>query len=244
MTTLFSYLPLLAFITMPTFKSNQLKYQRVKTAYDKKYELINTYLKNIGMDVNSLNIFIRAFKHEKKLELWGSDAKSDTFTLIKEYDFCSSSGKPGPKRKQGDLQIPEGIYYIDRFNPLSKFHLSLGINYPNRSDKILGADKPGGDIFIHGNCVTIGCIPITDDKIEELYVYAVEAKNNGQNHIPVHIYPFKMNEDAWKTLEIQFRSQHELLNFWKRLKPVYERFMQTRKLTKVSISDTGQYFLN
>src|SRR5690606_11025729 len=100
----------------------------------------------------------------------------EKFTLVKTYPVCSSSGLPGPKRKKGDRQTPEGFYHIDRFNPQSAFHLSLGINYPNSSDKILGHSDPGGDIFIHGSCVTIGCVPLTDDLIKEVYVLAVEAK--------------------------------------------------------------------
>lgn len=108
----------------------------------------------------------------------------DLFRLIKDYQICSLSGELGPKRQQGDLQVPEGFYWIDRFNPASNFYLSLGINYPNQFDRILGkSGELGGDIFIHGGCVTIGCIPITDDKIKELYLIAVEAKSNGQDGV-------------------------------------------------------------
>lgn len=118
------------------------------------------------------------------------------------YPFCASSGILGPKRKEGDRQIPEGIYYINHFNPVSNFHLSLGINYPNPSDKILSDPaQPGESFYIHGNCVTIGCIPISDDKIKELYILAVEAYNNGQVKIPVHIFPDRLpNEAAIKKL--------------------------------------------
>jgi murein L,D-transpeptidase YafK len=99
------------------------------------------------------------------------------FLHIKTYTVCATSGLIGPKRMQGDLQIPEGFYYIDRFNPYSNFYLSLGINYPNTSDRILGdKNNLGGDIFIHGDCVTIGCLPITDSEIKELYIFCVEAK--------------------------------------------------------------------
>jgi murein L,D-transpeptidase YafK len=72
----------------------------------------------------------------------------------------------GPKRRKGDGQVPEGLYVIDTFNPNSIFYLSLGINCPNASDRVLGKGELGGDIFIHGNRVTIGCIPIRDYPIK------------------------------------------------------------------------------
>jgi murein L,D-transpeptidase YafK len=103
-------------------------------------------------------------------------------------------GSLGPKRIQGDYQVPEGFYYVNEFNPNSNYHLALGLNYPNASDKILSDSvQPGGDIYIHGSCVTTGCIPIKDDQIEELYVLTTFARNLGQDFIPVHIFPVRFN---------------------------------------------------
>jgi murein L,D-transpeptidase YafK len=122
---------------------------------------------------------------------------TDQFKLLHTHLFCTNSGIPGPKLKEGDLQIPEGIYHISHFNPQSKFYLSVGLNYPNASDKILSdKQQPAGSIYIHGSCVRIGCIPITDDKIKELYVLAVKAMNNGQQKIPVHISPIRLTDNA------------------------------------------------
>ena len=177
------------------FKADQLQNSRVREAYNLKQKSFSNTLKNHGIDPKSLKIFIRVFKKEKVLELWAM-GKNKKFEFLKGFEICALSGNLGPKRAQGDDQTPEGFYYISRFNPNSNFYLSLGINYPNRSDRILSnAENLGGDIFIHGNCVTIGCIPITDDKIKELYLYAVEAKNCGQDHIPVHIFPTKLTDD-------------------------------------------------
>ena len=61
------------------------------------------------------------------------------FTLFKTYKVCMQSGSIGPKRSEGDNQVPEGFYYINEFNPNSNYHLSLGLNYPNASDKMLSA---------------------------------------------------------------------------------------------------------
>src|SRR5690606_17823468 len=104
---------------------------------------------------------------------------------------------------------------INHFNPVSNFYLSLGVSYPNASDRIL-SDRaaPGGAIYVHGNCVTLGCIPITDDKIKELYVMAVEAKNNGQQKIPIHIYPRRLNDDGMRNLRSAYATQPNLIAFW------------------------------
>jgi murein L,D-transpeptidase YafK len=164
--------------------------------------------------------------------------------LLRIYDFCSTSGTLGPKRREGDLQIPEGIYYINHFNPLSNFHLSLGINYPNASDKILSNKQhPGGAIYIHGNCVTIGCIPITDDKIKELYILAVDARNNGQTKIPVHIFPSALNTPGWNSLQQEFKQEPQRLKFWENLKPIYQDFEAHKVMKTVKVNSKGEYFL-
>src|SRR5690606_40100008 len=142
---------------------------------------------------------------EKIIEVWVKGHNTTTYQLLCRYDCCTTSGTLGPKRREGDLQIPEGVYHINHFNPQSNFHLSLGINYPNASDKILSdPSKPGGAIYIHGNCVTIGCIPITDDKIKELYIMAVEAKNSGQQKIPVYIFPSRLDPAGMAALKREY----------------------------------------
>ena len=112
----------------------------------------------------------------------------------------------GPKRREGDLQIPEGFYYIDRFNPKSNFYLSLGINYPNQSDRVLGKrGNLGGDIHSYTAAgVTIGCVPITDEYIKEVYWLAVQAKSNGHAKIPVHIFPTELDDQTMGRLKTHF----------------------------------------
>jgi murein L,D-transpeptidase YafK len=119
----------------------------------------------------------------------------------------------------------------------------LGINYPNESDKIL-SDKthPGGAIYIHGNCVTIGCIPITDDKIKELYVIAVEARNNGQEKIPVHIFPTKLDVNGIDFLRKE-TADIETIQFWENLQLVYQDFESSKKLKSVKVDKSGRYSL-
>jgi murein L,D-transpeptidase YafK len=240
-TLIILYLLMMPALSGKDFKSEQLRNTRVQNAYESKGKEIRDLLKSNGIHIESMEIYIRAFKKEQIIELWARN-KNSNFILLKNYPFCASSGNPGPKRKIGDNQIPEGFYIINRFNPNSNFYLALGINYPNSSDKIICRNTNSGrDIFIHGNCVTIGCIPITDDKIKELYIFAVEAKNNGQENIPVHIFPTKLNDEGMKILVNQYGSEKELLSFWQNLKPVFDFFEKTKTLPLISVMKDGRY---
>lgn len=229
---------------LPGFKDAQLKNARVKSAYELKEQTVKGYFAEKGLSYKGFQLFIRAFKKEMKLEAWVKEQGKAEYQLLTTYDFCTNSGQLGPKRKEGDLQIPEGIYHINHFNPQSNFHLSLGINYPNASDLIL-SDKqsPGGAIYIHGNCVTVGCIPITDDKINELYILATEAKNSGQEKIPVHIFPAKLDEGVIETLASEESVDEKLIAFWKNLQPIYKDFKTSKKLKEVKIGKKGEYYL-
>jgi len=225
-----------------SFKQKQMSYSKVKTAYHEKEKVVLENLAKAGIKVEELEIYIRALKSEKVVELWAKSRQSKEFKLIREFAICTSSGSPGPKRKEGDMQVPEGFYYISHFNPESNFYLSLGINYPNASDKIL-SDKahPGGAIYMHGNCVTIGCIPITDDKIKELYIYAVEARNNGQLQIPVSSFPCRMDDKAFQSIKREYASNKQLLNFWDNIKQGYDYFTKYKYLPEIEIVKSGLY---
>lgn len=226
------------------FKKEQLRYRRVRQAYAEKEQFIRERLLEKNIKSLSIDLYLRAFKKERVLEVWVKEKKKNQFILFIDYKFCSSSGELGPKRKQGDYQIPEGYYYINRFNPYSKFYLSFGLNYPNESDRILGyKSNLGGDIFIHGDCVTIGCIPITDDKIKELYIIAVEARSSGQKKIPVHIFPTRLNEDNFNNLKIRYSSKTGLVKFWECLKPAYDYFEKNKKIPSFIVDRKGKYIL-
>ncbi|HZH97477.1 MAG TPA: hypothetical protein VEX38_00780, partial [Fimbriimonadaceae bacterium] len=110
------------------------------------YRLIEKACAAAGIPYPPPKLFIRAFKQERELEIWG--AESERFHFLQTYPIVGVSGGPGPKRREGDRQIPEGVYHIDRFNPNSRFHLSLGLSYPNKADRLLGdPERPGSDIF-------------------------------------------------------------------------------------------------
>lgn len=236
-------LMLMPVLQQTSFKETQLKQSRVKIAYEEKENVVKQYFSEKKIAFEKFQLFLRAFKKEQALEVWIKENGKEEFVLLHAYEFCTTSGVLGPKRKEGDLQIPEGVYQINHFNPQSNFFLSLGLNYPNASDRILGhATKPGGSIYIHGNCVTIGCIPITDDKIKELYVLAVEARNNGQEKIPVHIFPTRLDKGNIEKLIIDYTPNEKVKNFWKNLESVYQDFESTKKLMPVKVNSKGVYY--
>lgn len=224
-----------------SFKESQLKYKRVQEAYRDKFELLKQNYSKVGVDFKNHKIFFRAFKEEKQLEMWASIRK-DSFVLVKTFEFCRASGCIGPKRKCGDRQVPEGFYQINRYNPASNYYLSLGLNYPNASDLIKSkAPNPGGDIFIHGNCVSIGCISITDDKIKEVYIAAIEAREAGQKNIPVHIFPSRLDKVQMQKLTELYADDPEIISFWKNLKVGYDYFEKRRTPPMIGVDGDGRY---
>jgi len=224
-----------------TFKQTQKKNSRVKAAYLDHEADLKEELKEKGYDLTNINILIFATKQEREFNVYIKKKADKKYELFKTYDFCYLSGILGPKRKEGDLQVPEGLYYVNWFNPNSQYHLSLKINYPNASDKILSDKKtPGGEIFIHGKCVSIGCIPLTDEKVNELYILAVEATNCGQAKIPVYIFPFKMSEDKISIMEMIF-TDSTTIDFWKNLNEGYQKFMEEKIEIKVKVDAKGKY---
>ena len=224
------------------FLTEQKQYERVRTAYKEKWQFVAGKLMENSIQTDELNILIVVYKAEQKLDIYGKKKTETSYKRISTCDICNSSGQPGPKRRKDDNQVPEGFYHIDRFNPVSNFFLSLGINYPNESDKKKSRPgNPGGDIFIHGGCVTIGCIPITNERIKELYLYAIQAHQNGQLKIPVYIFPFKMDSPNMSMHKARYRNNMELLKFWDNLKTGYDKFEKNHIELNVKVNADGNY---
>lgn len=191
-------------------------------------------------------IYIRSFKYDSQLEVWVKNEIQEPFKLFKSYRVCALAGTLGPKRMEGDYQVPEGFYYINVFNPKSNYYLSLGLNYPNASDRVLSDSiRPGGDIYIHGSCVTVGCIPIRDEQIDEVYIIAAYAKDQGQDFIPVHIFPIRFSvEKSVKYLENLAKDDPELKKFANRMEDAYDYFEKYKQLPVVMIGEKGEYIIN
>jgi len=230
-----------SFTGSESFKSQQLKYNRVGTAYKEKWDTIKSRLTKAGVDSSHFEILLRVFKNESKMEVWAKSKNISQFKLIHTYDICRSSGGLGPKRREGDGQVPEGFYHVSAFQPSSEFYLALQVSYPNKADLINGDKaRPGGDIMIHGNCVTIGCMPMTDDKIKEIYLMAVEARNNGQQSIPIYIFPTHMDDNGMALLKKTSEYSSNSV-FWDNLKTGYTYFESKKTIPIVTIDDKGNY---
>lgn len=228
---------------LKTFRNFQFSFTRVSSAYAKFNDSLQRMFRSKGLSYPPKDIFIRSFKAQNELELWARDHSSDEYTLIKNYRICALSGILGPKRWEGDRQVPEGFYFIEEFNPRSDYYLSMLINYPNYSDKLLAVDKvrPGGDIYIHGGCQTVGCLPMTNNIIQELYIVCLNAKLAGQNYIPVHIYPTKFTRSALNFLGREYGQEDEKQRFWVNLKYQYDYFERNHKILPVMYTPEGEY---
>ena len=191
-------------------------------------------------------VYIRSFKYDAQLEVWVKNDFKEQYRLFKTYKVCMQSGTMGPKRFQGDYQVPEGFYYINEFNPNSNYHLSLGLNYPNASDRILSDSlRPGGEIYIHGSCVSVGCIPLTDDQIEELYIIASYAKANGQDFIPVHVFPVKYSvKKSLEYLNTTTKKNQQLQQFALQLREAFDKFEEKKQIPVVLVNKKGQYLFD
>jgi murein L,D-transpeptidase YafK len=216
--------------------------ERITLARQRSAAEIESMFAEAGVSYPPAAIYLRAFKLEDLLELWARGPNIPCFTQVKVFSILKKSGEPGPKRRAGDRQVPEGFYTVNRFNPLSKYHLSLGINYPNKSDRIraTNAEHPGSDIFIHGKQTTIGCLPIGDERIELLYIIADDSRKKNNHPIRVDIYPSRMTGPSWKEIREKYRDHH---SFWEELRPALEYFEKHRRLPKVEIADDGAYCL-
>lgn len=103
-----------------------------------------------------------------------------SYQYLCKYPILAASGELGPKLREGDRQVPEGIYNLT-LEPNTPYHLALRLNYPNPTDweraKADGRQSPGSDILIHGSNCSIGCLAMGDPVSEDLFVLAAEAKD-------------------------------------------------------------------
>ncbi len=180
-------------------------------------------------------VYMRVFKESSELEVWVKN--SEKFELFKNYHICYFSGDLGPKLRRGDLQSPEGFYYVKpgQLNPVSQFHLSFDIGYPNAYDRAHG--RTGSALMVHGDCVSIGCYAMTDRNIEEIYALAVGAFRKGQPFFRVHVFPFRMTDENMKE-----HDGSKWTAFWRNLKEGYDVFEEDRRPPNVTVRNGKYYF--
>ncbi|MDC0716889.1 L,D-transpeptidase family protein [Nannocystis bainbridge] len=226
------------------FLQRQRRFPRVEAALERHQDALVDRFRAAGAAWPPRQLFIRSFKVEAVTELWAASRnEGEPHVLVRTFPICQSSGGLGPKRRMGDLQVPEGFYRVSLFNPRSSYHLSLGVSYPNAADRRHSAGQPPGSaIMIHGDCVTIGCIPLEDGPIEELYLAAVFARDAGQRDIPIHIFPCRLDDPTCQArLATESAARPELAAFWDGLVPGYLAFLQTGAPPRVLADKGGTY---
>jgi murein L,D-transpeptidase YafK len=182
-------------------------------------------------------VFLRAFKEEGELEVWVRNRDTGKYDKFRTYRVAAQSGTLGPKLAEGDGQVPEGFYHVPRsaMKPDSTFHLAFNIGYPNAYDRHHGRD--GSFIMVHGNQVSIGCLAMTDAKIEEIYTLCDAALTNGQKFFRIHIFPFRMSDGRMKRAE-----KDRWYSFWQEIREGYRWFETHRLPPDASVRDGKYHF--
>jgi murein L,D-transpeptidase YafK len=181
-----------------------------------------------GMNARS-PILMRAYKKESELELWKQDASGE-YKLLKTFPMCRWSGQLGPKKTEGDRQVPEGFYAItpQQLNPNSSFYLSFNVGYPNTYDRAFS--RTGSHIMVHGACSSRGCFSMTDEQIAEIYALTREAFGGGQKAVQLQSFPFRFTPQNLA----RYRAD-EHMPFWKNLKEGADHFDVTKREPQVAV---------
>jgi murein L,D-transpeptidase YafK len=179
-------------------------------------------------------IFIQITKRPAVLHLYARLSTGARFALIKSYPICALSGGLGPKQREGDGQAPEGLYSVAplQMNPLSNFHLSFNLGFPNAVERAYG--WTGSFLMVHGGCASIGCYAMTDPAIEEIWAAMAAAFSAGQRAVAVHCFPFPMTDAALAAAQ---GSPHAA--FWAELAPAWRMFAETGRPPRVSAGPQG-----
>ncbi|MFO0555596.1 MAG: L,D-transpeptidase family protein [Polyangiaceae bacterium] len=226
-------------VRMPTDWEADLSWggtARVKHAIETKQAVVEQLFAKAGVPFPAVDLLFRIFKLERQFEVWAGDGKSE-MKLIGTWGICAASGQLGPKRNEGDYQVPEGFYKVGYYYPSSSYYLAAEVDYPNASDKVRGGPKPGGEIMIHGNCVSVGCVAMTDERIEEIYVIGWSTGQKGRPTY-IHIFPSRDLESLLSNAE--YADMHE---FWRELRPGFDVFEQTHRLPTISTEKDGRYVI-
>jgi hypothetical protein len=165
-------------------------------------------LSPIGVAYPPPEVALVALKDERRVEVYvpgpaaSADASRPAWRFVASYPILAASGAVGPKLREGDLQVPEGMYRVEALNPNSRFHASLRLDYPNEFDRSMASRDGrgesrtplGGDIMLHGGDRSVGCIAIGDPAIEELFTLVADAGIDGAR---VVIAPWDLRVRPW-----------------------------------------------
>lgn len=190
---------------------------------------LKSYFTQAGVQYPPKKITLLAFKKERNIQLWARSDDESRWQYIHTYPLTAFSGRLGPKLKEHDLQIPEGIYQLTSFNPYSAHHLSMMINYPNGFDRLKasidGRKKLGGNIFLHGKASSVGCLAVGNKAIDQLFVL---VRRVGLNNVKVIIAPNDMRLE--KPATGNFAQPHWLPELYRNITSALKEFPVKKKL--------------
>ncbi len=153
-------------------------------------ERLRPFFHKAGVSYPPARLVLVGLKSETSLQVYAAN-RTGPLRFLRAYPILAASGNIGPKLREGDCQVPEGLYRISGLNPYSAYHLALRVNYPNDFDRRMAHRDQrtplGGDIMIHGNACSIGCLAMGDPAAEDLFVLAAET---GLARIAVIISPY------------------------------------------------------
>ncbi len=194
---------------------------RSRAAVDRQVPPLTAALAEARLSLGA-PVHLRIYKEEAELEVWLRDG--DSFQRFRTYPICTFSGELGPKQQRGDMQAPEGFYFVtpQRMNPWSQFHLSFNLGYPNAYDRSHG--RTGSLLMVHGDCASLGCYAMTDAGIEEIWTVMDAAFRAGQPFVRVHAFPFRMSAEA---VSAHAADSPEWAAFWANLLEGAELFEET-----------------
>src|SRR3974390_761523 len=179
-------------------------------------------------------VLIRTYKREAQLEIWKMKSKGED-ALLKTYPMCRWSGQLGPKKREGDMQVPEGFYAIapGQMNPNSHYYLSFNVGYPNAYDRAF--ERTGGSVMVHGVCSSAGCFSMTDEQIADIYAIARDSFRGGQREIQLQSYPFHMTAENLAKFRLDPNT-----DFWRELKNGSDHFEVAK--TEPSVLVCGKHY--
>lgn len=182
-----------------------------------------------GLAVGS-PVMLRIFKDASELELWVE--KEGVFVHFATYPICHWSGTLGPKQAEGDKQTPEGFYTVTsrQLHRLGRWKRALNLGFPNAFDQ--SQARSGSYILVHGGCSSVGCFAMTDPVMAEIFLLTSSALQKGQQHIPVHVFPFRMTD-----ANLEAHRTSEWHQFWLNMKEGYDTFERTHRPPRVSVCD-------
>ncbi len=208
-------------------------------------------IKQKGLKYDRLDILLIAYKKDLLVQIWIKEKNFNSkFLPLTSFKITDSSvAIPGPKSKYGDRLAPEGYYTLKYYPSFrwSDFYLAFRVSYPNEADLIRRrywgiSNKSGGDINIHGSCISIGCIPIGNPDMEELFFLIRANQKNGSN-INVLLLPFDFKKIGLHDQKKDaYNDNRKLYDFWQSLEKIDKYFQNTGMIPRLSVDQTTGYY--